>query len=90
VNPKRLCDAAVLRALHGIEVGSEDEVKQTDTPNFDGGPRIDYNARSLTPGDARHANAVKGVFGPFPSGERGWVEYEIEGGADLFFGRLGS
>jgi hypothetical protein len=67
----------------------DDVIEGTDTPNFDGGARIHYNAPLLTPGEARLANANNGLFGPFPSDELGWVEYEIEDGADLFFGQLG-
>jgi hypothetical protein len=71
-------DAGVRGALHGIVL--EDEVEQTDTPRFDGGPRIDPDAtRSRT----RTELALDGVFGPFPSNEPGWVEYEIENGAEL-------
>jgi hypothetical protein len=29
------------------------------------------------------------VSGPHASAERGWVEYEIGDGAEMFFGKLG-
>lgn len=78
---KYLRDYALLNALHpGTVPYREDEVEQTDTPRFDGGPRIDPDA---TRPRTRTELALDGVFGPFPSNEPGWVEYEIENGAEL-------
>jgi hypothetical protein len=80
VNEKRIRDAAVLGALHGIVF--EDEVEQpTDRPpRFDGGVRGDaFNAPRPEPPPFE---------GPSDLGP-GWREVEIEDGADLFFGELG-
>ena len=76
-----LRDYALLNALHpGTVPYREDEVEQTDTPRFDGGPRIDPDA---TRPRTRTELALDRVFGPFPRDEPGWVEYEIENGAEL-------
>lgn len=71
---QRRQDAAVLRAVHGMNVEPEPEL--TDSPNFDGGPREPVG------GHAR--------FDPRPPlpAERtpdGWIEVEVEDGADLLF-----
>jgi hypothetical protein len=80
VNEKRIRDAVVLGALHGIVF--EDEVEQpTDRPpQFDGGVRGNsFNAPRPGPPPFE----VPSDLGP------AWREYEIEDGARLFFGRLG-
>ena len=63
-------DRALLSLLHpGI---FDDEVEQTSTPQFDGGPRGD--GVGMPRGEPRHLHSE-------PSDERGWgPEYELEDG----------
>jgi hypothetical protein len=76
VTEKYLRDYAVLNALHpGTVPYRDEEVEQTDTPDFDGGARIDPTPRRKT----RTEWALDGVIGPLPRDEPGWpVEYELE------------
>ena len=80
VDEKYLRDYALLNALHpGSVPYREEEVEQTDTPNFDGGARIDPNASRPKPPPLQRPSEL----GP------GWREVELEDGCDLFFGGLG-
>jgi hypothetical protein len=85
---KQLRDYAVLNTLHPGSV-PDPTVEETDTPSFDGGARAGPDASRLTPGEVRIAIALRRVSGPHASAERGWVEYEIGDGAEMFFGKLG-
>jgi hypothetical protein len=76
IDEKRIRDAAVLGALHGIVF--EDDVEMTNTPCFDGGVRGERPPRHVEP-----------PRGPSEDLGPAWREYELEDGADLFFGQLG-
>ncbi len=78
-----LRDFALLNAMHpGAVLHREEEVDQTDPPNFDGGVRGDaFNAPRPEPSLRRRPQTYREPGG--------WHTFEIEDGAELFFGQLG-